>query len=213
MKKLTKEQFVEKAIAVHGDKYDYSKSIYKGTDKPLIIICPIHGEFSITPHSFLHGHGCPACSNRQRINTKLFIERATKIHNGRYDYSLVYCKGTSSYVRIICPIHGEFLQKVGCHLNGNGCPKCFGTPKSTTEEFIKKAKEIYGDKYDYSKVDYKGNKIKVIITCPIHGDWEVTPNNFLRGSECPKCYGTPKYTNEEFILKARKIHGDKYDYS
>ena len=213
MKKLTKEQFIEKAIAVHGDKYDYSKAIYKGTDKPLVIICPVHGEFSITPHSFLHGHGCPVCSNRQRINTKLFIERATKIHNGRNDYSFVECKGTGSYVRIICPIHGEFLQKAGCHLNGNGCSQCFGTPKSTTEEFIKKAKEIYGDKYGYSKVDYKGNKIKVIITCSTHGDWEVTPNNFLRGSECPKCYGTPKYTNEEFIIKARRIHGEKYDYS
>lgn len=213
MKKLTKEEFIKKAITVYGDKYDYSKSICNGTDKPLIVICPTHGEFSIKPNSFLHGHGCPVCSNRQRINTKLFIERATKIHNGRYDYSFVDCKGNSSYVRIKCPIHGEFVQKARYHLIGNGCPECFGTPKSTTEEFIKKAKEIYGDKYDYSNVDYKGNKIKVIITCLLHGSWEVTPNNFLRGSECPKCYGTPKYTNEEFIIKARKIHGDKYDYS
>lgn len=213
MKKMTIEEFIEKAIGVYGNKYDYSKSIYKGTDESLVVICPLHGEFSIKPHNFLHGHGCPVCSNRQRLNTKLFIERASKIHDNRYDYSFVDCKDRNSYVKIICPIHGEFFQKAGYHLRGNGCPQCYGTPKSTTEEFIKKAKVIYGDKYDYSKVDYKGNKIKVIITCNIHGDWEVTPNNFLRGSECPICYGTPKHTNEEFIGKSREIHGDKYDYS
>jgi len=213
MKRMTTEKFIEKATCIYGNKYDYSKSFYNGTDKKLVVICPKHGEFLIAPHNFLNGHGCPVCSNRQRINTVLFIERATKIHKGRYDYSLVDCKGGSSYVKIICPIHGEFLQRAGYHLNGNGCPQCYGTPKSTTEEFIKKSIEIYGDKYSYSKVDYKGNKIKVTITCSIHGDWEVTPNNFLRGSECPKCYGTPKHTNEEFVVKATKIHGDKYDYS
>jgi hypothetical protein len=144
---------------------------------------------------------------------QLFIERATKTHSGRYDYSLVNYLNSATNVKIICPIHGEFLQKAGLHLIGHGCPKCFGSPKSTTEEFIRKAKRLYGDKYDYSKVVYKGNKIKVIITCAIHGDWEVTPNGFLRGSECPTCYGTPKYTQEEYINKSREVHGDKYDYS
>ena len=213
MKKLTTEEFIEKARTVHGDRYDYSNANYTGTDKLINIICLNHGEFSITPHSFLIGHGCPSCSNRERNDTKNFVKKAMKIHMGRYDYSKVDCKGSHSIVSIICPIHGEFLQKASLHLSGHGCQKCFATPKSSTEEFVEKGKGVYGDKYDYSKVDYKGNKIKVIITCPKHGDWCVTPNNFLRGSECPKCFGTPKHTQEEFIKKVREIHGYKYDYS
>ena len=212
-KKLSTEEFIAKAKEVYGDLYDYSKANYIGIDAPIDIVCRKHGVFSTRPHNFLKGHGCPVCSNRQRVDTKVFIERATKIHNGRYDYSKVNCKGTESFVKIICPVHGEFTQKVEYHLNGNGCPKCYGTPKSNTQEFIQKAKKIYGDKYDYSKTDYKGNKIKLIITCKKHGDWLVSPNNFLRGSECPKCYGTPKYTTNEFVEKARKVHGHKYDYS
>ena len=212
-KKLSTEEFIIRAKHVYGNLYDYSLVNYQGTDKNVDVICRKHGVFSIRPHNFLKGHGCPVCSNRQRITTEVFIERASKIHSNRYDYSKVDCSGKESFVTIICPIHGEFKQKTAYHLNGNGCPKCFGTPKSTTEEFVKKAKKIYGDKYDYSKVEYKGNKTKVCITCHTHGDWWVTPNSFLRGSECPKCYGTPKYTKEEFIKKAREVHGDKYDYS
>lgn len=213
MRKLTTSDFIKKAKDVYGDKYNYSKSIYYGTDTPVDIVCHKHGLFSIKPHNFLKGHGCPACSNRQRVNTKIFIQRATKIHNGKYDYSKVDCNGTESFVKIICSKHGEFIQKAAYHLNGNGCPKCYGTPKSTTKDFIEKATKIYGNKYDYSKVDYQGNKTKICIICSQHGSWWVTPNNFLRGSECPKCYGTPKHTTEVFISRAKKMHENKYDYS
>ncbi len=213
MKRLTQEEFIAKAEKVFGDKYDYSKVAYRNTDTKVNVICPIHGEFLAIPHNFLHGHGCPACSGRQRITNEIFIARATKVHQGRYDYSKVEYKGRNNPVCIICPIHGEFWQKPNYHLKGNGCQKCFSTPKSNTEEFIKKAKRIYGSRYDYSKVKYAGNKTKVCIICPEHGEWWVTPNNFLRGSRCPSCYGTPKYSNDEFISKAKKVHRDKYDYS
>ena len=213
MKRITTAEFVERAKRVFGDKYDYSKVDYKNSETKIIVICPEHSEFLAIPNNFIKGHGCPACSGRQRITTEIFINRASKIHSNRYDYSRAIYAGRDGLVCIICPIHGEFWQKAGNHLHGNGCPKCYATPKSSTEEFIFKAKQRYGEKYDYSKVDYKGNKTKVIIVCPTHGDWLVTPNNFLRGSECPKCYGTPKYTTEAFIEKAREKHGDKYDYS
>ena len=214
MKRLTTEEFIKRCKEIYGDKYSYSKVNYINSSTNVCVTCSIHGDFLTIPNNCIKGHGCPACAGRQRINTDIFIKRATEIHKGRYDYSLVKCdKGKNSFVDIICPIHGKFTQKAVYHLNGNGCPKCFGTPKSNTEEFIEKAKKIYGDKYSYSNVDYQGNKIKVLITCPVHGDWPVRPNAFLRGSECPKCYGTPKYTTEEFIEKARAIHGDKYDYS
>ena len=92
------------------------------------------------------------------------------------------------------------------------------TIKSTTEEFIEKAKKIHGDKYDYSKVKYINNHIKVEIKCKEHGIFFQRPNGHLRGSECIKC-GLNKISNikrsnrEEFIEKAIKVHGNKYDYS
>ena len=213
MKKLTTEEFIAKAKAIHGDKYDYSKVKYEGTEKKVIIICKTHKDFLIKPHNFLHGQGCPKCSSHQFITRESFISRAKKIHNNRYDYSKANFIKASEPLCIICPIHGEFWQKPNVHLSGCGCQKCYGTPKLTTEEFIEKAKTIYGDKYDYSKVNYIGNKNKICIICPTHGEWLVTPNNFLRGSECPKCYGTPKLTTEEFIEKAKQVHGNKYNYS
>lgn len=85
--------------------------------------------------------------------------------------------------------------------------------KTTQEEFISKAREVHGDKYDYSKVEYKGNKNKVCIICPEHGEFWQLPSSHLKGAGCPNCSGNKKYTTKEFIEKARKIHGDKYDYS
>ena len=213
MKRLTTDEFIRRAKELYGDKYDYSKVNYHNSNSKVCVVCPIHGEFMTIPNNFLKGHACPACAGRQRITRDVFIERSSKKHSNRYDYSKVDYKGRDELVCIICPIHGEFWQKPEYHMNGNGCPKCFGTPKSSTEEFINKAREIYGDQYDYSKVEYNGNKEKVCIICPEHGEWWVTPNNFLRGSRCPGCFGTPKYTTDEFIDKARKTHGSKYDYS
>jgi len=90
--------------------------------------------------------------------------------------------------------------------------------KSTTEEFIEKAKKINGDKYDYSKVDYNNSKEKVTIICKIHGDFFQTPSGHLKGDGCKKCATETtaeknKSNTFDFIEKAKKIHGDKYDYS
>lgn len=213
MRRLTTDEFIVRAKAVYGEKYDYSKVEYINTDTKVRVICPDHGEFLAIPHNFLHGHGCPVCSGRQRITKEVFLERAHKKHGNRYDYSKVDYIRADEPVCIICPIHGEFWQKPQLHMIGHGCQTCFATPRSNTEEFVAKAKKVYSDKYDYSLVDYHGNKTKVCIICPQHGEWWVTPNNFLRGSECPACYGTPKYSTEEYIAKARIVHGDKYDYS
>lgn len=211
--RLDKDEFIRRASLVHSNKYNYSKVEYKNLNTNVCIICPKHGEFWQLPSNHLHGANCPACSGRERITKDVFIKRATKVHRGRYDYSKIVYKNSNEPVEIICPKHGSFFQKPKYHLKGNGCQKCFATPKSTTEEFIEKAKKIYGNEYDYSKVVYEGNKKKVTIICPEHGAWDVTPNNFLRGSRCPGCYGTPKHTTEEFIKNARKVHGRKYDYS
>ena len=92
------------------------------------------------------------------------------------------------------------------------------TQKGTAEDFIKRAKEVHGDKYDYSEVDYKSNKEPVTIICPKHGPFKQTPMNHLRGSICKKCdlelrSKKLKWGTEDFIKRAREVHGNKYDYS
>lgn len=114
---------------------------------------------------------------------------------------------------IICPEHGEFWQKPHHHLRGSICPKCSSTYQYTTEEWIKKAKEKHGDKYDYSKVSYVNATTKVCIRCPEHGEFWQTPRDHLSGRGCPSCAKNHRITQEEWVEKARGKHGDKYDYS
>lgn len=90
--------------------------------------------------------------------------------------------------------------------------------KLTQEEFINKSKEKHNNFYDYSKAIYKGRHDKVIITCPIHGDFKQSAGNHYLGATCKKC--TDEKTNnlkrcsqKDYILKAKEIHKDKYDYS
>ena len=86
--------------------------------------------------------------------------------------------------------------------------------KYTTEEFITKAKLIHGNKFGYEKVEYKGSKSKVIIICPKHGDFLQMGGAHLEGKDCLQCVNDNQTcTTEEFIVKARLIHGDLYDYS
>ena len=81
------------------------------------------------------------------------------------------------------------------------------------ESFINKSYVIHGDKYDYSKVEYMNNYTKVCIICPEHGEFYQRPSDHLKGSGCPKCAKNKRLTTNEFIESAKKIHGDKYDYS
>ena len=88
----------------------------------------------------------------------------------------------------------------------------------TTEWFINRAKSVHGERFLYTKTTYVAAKIKVIITCHVHGDFEITPNNHLNGQGCKGCaidLAKSRYTSntEDFIAKARSVHGDKYDYS
>ena len=187
-KKLTTETFIQRAREVHGDRYDYSKVNYINSTTPVKIICLEHGEFEQRPSKHLSGHNCPKCSKHYRRNTKEFIEEASVLHNNKYDYSKVNFVDTHTKVCIICPEHGEFWQTPHMHLQGKGCPKCGGTAKLTTEEFIQKAREIHGDKYDYTKTKYINNSEKVCIICLKHGEFWQKANDHLSGKKgCPKC--------------------------
>lgn len=130
------------------------------------------------------------------MNTEEFIARATEKHNGKFNYSKTEYVRSHDKVTIICPTHGAFEQKAYSHLNGRGCAKCSGIKKHTTATFISEAIKVHGDKYDYSTVEYHGNKRKVAITCKEHGAFYQVPNSHLTGRGCPKCAKTAYKTEK-----------------
>lgn len=221
--RTNKESFIKESNEVHQCKYDYSGVDYKGVTTKVKIICPIHGEFWQAPRIHLKGCGCPKCgferqNDATRLTTEEFIIRANKIQGNKYDYSKVEYVDYNTKVCIICPEHGEFYQTPNKHLLGQGCPKCGNTKKLSLTEFIERSRKIHGNKYDYSKARYVNNGTKVCIICPIHGEFWQTPHNHLIGRGCNKCKNnkisvSETKTTEKFVLEARKVHGDKYDYS
>lgn len=195
--KYNTESFIQKAKEIHGEKYDYSKVKYVDHKTKVCIICPTHGEFWIRPsHHINKGRtnqrGCPKCGEvkrRQnaRKNTEWFIEKAKELHGNRYDYSKTEYVHSLSGVCITCPTHGDFWMPPHRHLQGHGCPKCGGHEKLTTEKFIEKSKQVHGNRYDYSKSEYKGNFEKVCIICPKHGEFWQYANQHMQGRGCPHC--------------------------
>lgn len=162
-------------------------------------------------------------SKRIKLTTESFIEEARKVHGDKYDYSKVNYINSTTEVEIICKKHNtSFFQKPRYHLMGRGCPLC-GKEKAiagaksvslTQEEVIKRFKEVHGDKYDYSKVIYKGRHQKVTIICNTCGlEFDQSVNSHLEGNGCSRCAHCYKPTTEEFIERAIKVHGDYYDYS
>lgn len=196
--RLTKEIFIDRAITTHGDRYDYSKVEYINYHTNVSIICKKHGCFSQRPSLHLKGAGCPMCvhekTGKRFSSTKdSFIKKSIEKFGDKFDYSNVMYKSSNIPVELICPKHGRILIKPGRHLRlVYGCPIC-GKENShikrrtTTEEFISKAKEVHGSKYDYSKVEYTNNRDKVEIICPIHGSFFQTPLSHLTGNGCWNC--------------------------
>ena len=144
--------------------------------------------------------------------TEIFINQAKSIHGNLYDYSLTNYKNSKTKIKIICEKHGLFEQHPHHHLSGKKCYMCVGKGK-TTEIFIKESQDIHGDLYDYSLVDYKKSSDFVKIICKEHGIFLQSPDNHLRGYKCNKCNKSYKLNTEDFIKKAIKKHGNKYDYS
>lgn len=194
-KKVTTEIWVNRAIAIHGDKYDYSKTEYKGAHTKINIICKIHGEFLQNPSDHIYSKaGCPKCSNNNfKKTTTEFILDSEKIHGNKYNYSKVEYINKNTKVIIICPEHGEFEQTPDNHLNNKaGCSQCsikYVTKCITKslEQFIYEANLVHNNKYDYSLSNYINSNEKIIIICPIHGEFMQKPKSHLQSCGCPIC--------------------------
>lgn len=194
-KSLTQEEVIKRFNIIHpNNRYGYDEVEYINTRTKIKIVCLVegHGAFYQTPHHHLKGHGCPDCGNliRKRKTTEQFIFESNLIHNDKYDYSKVKYIHSNSKVIITCPIegHGDFKTTPDCHFKGSGCQICNHINISkTNEQFIKEGNTKHNNFYTYPRTNYINCGLKVIITCPIHGDFPQTPSNHLAGSGCPEC--------------------------
>lgn len=210
-----KEEFILKAKKIHGDKYDFSKSVYTHSKKKVCVTCYKHGDFYITPNSLLKGCGCRKCyeetiSKRCRKTEKQFIEEMKEKFGDIYDFSQVKYVTNKDKVDVFCKKHGLFKIRPNDLVCGYGCPKC-GHERTkaklskTTEEFISQSNIIHNFKYTYLKTSYVNEKEKVCITCPIHGDFLQIPIHHLHGHGCPKCKSSKIEREIELFLVKNHI--------
>jgi len=142
----------------------------------------------------LNGQGCPTCGTESAVNKKTkstneYIKEAKQVHGDIYDYSETIYKHYLIKIKIICKKHGIFETIPGAHLQGSDCPTCVTESKTkTTEEFIKEAIELHGDRYDYSCTIYINALTKLDIKCKKHGIFKQIPNMHVKQKRgCPKC--------------------------
>ena len=194
-----KKQFFDEAPKIHNSYYDYSKVDFMGRTKKVIIICLKHGEFLQEARSHLK-YGCSKCGKDRKKMKEIeerkrpFLDEASKIHNGYYDYSKVVFTGKTKKVIVICPKHGEFLQEPRKHLEGQGCNHCgvertANIQRKSLDTFIKQSKEIHGeDHYNYNNVKYINDHTKVDIYCNIcEKIFQQKPSHHLKGCGCNDC--------------------------
>lgn len=224
----TTQKIIDKFTTIHGDKFDYSKVIFTGTDNKVIISCKKHEcEYSQNIYSHMRGTGCRLCgkeiaANKRKSSLIDFIKKSSKIHKNKYTYNNVDYINSYTHVLITCLKHGDFSQKPNGHLSGDGCSSCHRerqsvSQQSNTEEFIEKSKKIFGDNYLYEKTIYTNSNSIVIITCLKHGDFVKKANTHLNGAGCRECKKEKLSqlmckTNEQFIKEAKIIHKNKYKY-
>lgn len=228
--RVNKDNFIDIARSIHGDKYDYSQAVYITTKKDIIIRCIYHNyTFRMVLSNHLYNkNGCKLCGNMktaesQTLTVEEIIERAISKHGDTYDYSDTQRIGKNK-MSIQCRIHGEFIQVISTHIiTGSGCRPCGyisnqNLLRKDVDLFIDQANTIHNNKYDYTQVNYVSTNTKVCIICIIHGPFHQTPHNHLSGDTCMQCSIDERTiartkTTEQFIIDVKLIHGELYDYS
>lgn len=196
MRKFTKEDFVTKAKAVHGDKYDYSETEYLGSTKKVRIRCEKHGYFEVYAAPHIQGRGCQKCSShyvsgRPKVSFDDFLIKAKEVHGDKYEYDMdsYYAKGSN--INVTCSVHGAFETNAANHINKKtGCQLCRSEQIKThsKEKFFEEVKKIHGNKYDYSLVTNFDFKEKIPIICSNHGVfYKLRTNHINLKQGCPMC--------------------------
>ena len=221
--RYTIEDFLEKSKRIHGDKFDYSKSIYTANSSKLIVICPFHGEFNVSPSGHWSSKtGCPDCGVEQiwktrsdeKMSTEKFITLAQERFEDKYDYSLVNVSNNKDRPVIICDIHGPVEHDLWNFLKSpTGCSKCSIVASGINRrllvsEFVEKANAVHSSYYDYSLVNFTVTRDTISIICPVHGNFPQIVNKHLMGNGCPSCAVTGFDRNKPAYLYYLKVTTD-----
>ena len=208
--KQTQQQFINKSISIFGDLLDYSKVDYVNSLTGVVLICKKHREFIIIPKDHIaYKRGCPICS-RYKHNLETFLYAANKIHGIKYNYDKVNYINAKSNVIIGCSAHGDFNQMPDKHINAKqGCPKCSVSCRKDLEYIIRRGSEINNGLYDYSQSIFINTFEKMLIICPLHGQFLQTPNNHINHKQRCPCCAVGKSKKEEYWLNDIGLPNDK----
>lgn len=227
MKKLTQQEFVEKALSRAPRYVDLSQFVYTNSAGKSTAICPEHGPFITSANALMNRIGCPKCalisrSAKRRMTIEEFLSRSKEVHGDTYDYSRVNFRGATHHVTIVCKQHGEFLQLPTQHMAGQGCRLCGhlrigAKSRLEVKEVVSRLRGIHGDRYVYDKVGERNGK-KLTVTCREHGDFTATLTNLLHNqSGCPECGRAEvgrksRLPYDEYVKRFREVHGDRFEY-
>jgi len=232
MKHKYSDHFFTKIKQVHSNRYDYSETVYNGSDHPVTIRCRLHGYFTQKAAKHAEGQGCPQCGinsmsdkKRGRISPKRktqdqFINEVKSIHGDALDLSNVVYENNHKDVIIGCAINPEhgFFKKTPISLihKKRGCPYCTEGfyPKQTAVEFLERSNEIHNHHYEYDLKDatHIGANDVVVVICPEHGEFKQSASRHYNGAKCPKCVGGVAKDFKYYLERFKQTHGDKYQY-
>lgn len=219
----TIESFVERARAVHGDKFDYSISKYVNARTPMDMRCRKHDfVFSSQPHVHLKSKFCcPRCESENKSTkfvtktTEEYLKELGDKYGDRYSYERFAYEGIRVKSTVTCRVHGDFSITPASHSRGKGgCKQCGIDSKnlaqrSTLEDFIRKAEAVHGvGTYCYSDTKYKNGSSYLFINCFTHGKFKQRASKHLEGSGCPDCAKTGFSVSKNatlYVLKADNI--------
>lgn len=231
-KKLTTEEFIERAKKVHGNKYDYSKTKYVNKRTKICIICPIHGEQWQLPMNHIYGQGCPECGKiyakdyvkkTRSLGLEGFLNKAREIHGDKYDFSLVTSyESNKDNIQVICNRCGNiFNTKPNWILTGHGCKHCETIKKCLGKDILNAAETFYGDEYKFPDIDPEKEywvKDYTTMVCKIHGNIRKRIDKILSGGRCTICgkligSKNAKLPQNEVKKRLLKLCNNKFDYN
>ena len=222
-KKKTEFEYLQKFKLIHNNKYSYKKfpEIFNQHTK-ITIICPKHGEFEQIICNHANGMGCPKCAKENMSKTKVsgnkkreeYIKKIKENYNDEYDFSDTdFNVPYDSKVVVRCKkCNNKQEKRLSDLINKKaGCSFCRIDKMQKTfyqnlrdkgkKSFLERANKIYGNKYDYSQIDYKGNQIPVKIICSKHGEFLKSPALHIYNLEgCPVCSAESNYSSFEELV-------------
>lgn len=212
VRKITRKIWLMRFAKIHGDLYDYDKSIFDRCFTRIKIyckLCKMYFRQSTISHS--RGSGCKVCATKRTHKAQMHTDEMVEavfhqVHNYKYIYNDFYRGDNDKNYTITCPDHGDFKMQPSNHKQGNGCKKCgyikIGKKlrllwKNVKKQFIK----AHNDKYIYNDKYRHGNDKNYTITCPEHGDFKCTPRLHKRGVGCPKCKNSRLESAISYVLE------------